>query len=1477
MLSRRLFAEALVLVELEGVPEAVATALSAFVAAHEPVLTRADVFPADPAGYTVPASLTLHGVDYGEVPSAVRDLHPRVCLLLEGVAAAEVLRVMLQTSWMLPSRASDNERVDHYKTAVLRDTQAAYRLMTRAVELLGVLDLPLHSVGQALVGNPATLPALVAAVERTPHNRAPVLQAQLTLLCALVEATPAPPHAAVADWFRLMQSTNFMAATPLPHRTVTEALATAVLVRMLGLDDPEGGELYTAVPGAFGAVNSALANTASNPVVMLAWLVPLYRKAAAWDSVPDAWTSVFADALLEHTIRAFTVRCYNLDVYRALELLADALAADPRRASVVAHVLAHAAPLTPLTPELAHTVNHCLGQADAATVARFYASPGVERWLVLARTKFPAAILPFVLLALRIPEAAVAELASMRAYATVLPSETLDRITVPDSSPELVVLLEDMDIAIPHEREGMVLNMPKGTCAKPLPTDDEHELLVVFLYHYDGWALLGRVLHNCVALLPAGSAAESPYLLAAAILRLLAACVPTDDSILALFGKFADALDVVFACADEAAQHRHVAMLAALLDAIAALVQVPACAPRVWLYLAKLRLLGRSGALETVLGTVEVPAADFSATTAAVAALGSMVQAALAQVPVGTAPPAVSEVLALLTAHVVRVFERVAYWGVLELHPHTKAQLAGAIGKVLCQVVVSVHGTVVSRPAAVLEPACKTISDAFLTAAVNGLQVRAAELVVACLSHADSPYTQVLFQNVLALLLLLVAVRLLLGLAPLALETRLYQQLPHLVAIAATHPQHAPAVTHLLATLVVGTTPPPAPLLLAFLGPHAPVLLQRLATTIASQFAPTPATVGAYDFVAATMQSKQEGLLVRLLHGDKATGTPSVLELLQKTAVSMGTLADPVALHLADALALAYNQWSMESDDQRLVEELVRRLDPLPAADATADLYATQMSAKTAEILALRLYAAPDANKLQGEAVVSQSLFLASVTAAFAVTGYREQLHAAVRREFEASFQLPLELFVRLLFVRAHRFGEHLVYNLGLMDTVLGAAPAWTRLRAQVIEASANLQQVRLQSARARAYAALLVAYLQRCTPAKPQRFVELATQLLGMGVATGDPAENSSIDTERLECAFYLVHETLKPGAGDGAGVVVAACELLTRHDFGFLDRLSSSDTAYRPALRALLVALPCVALPQRLFAEHQPVLVQTMRLVVARGVLYLCGALVAGDAPLQPAAHDLVLILSLVKRLGALALPQSFVQQLAQLLVENDTLRAVLQMYASADAAHAETALLFLHQWVLFPEVAERLVAAGLFGVLVESPVLRQIQQGVLATPALHRIWCHGLLRVVLRVVATFGARLVPDVCGFVGLFATPVRECLAGWSGNRVVVSTPYVLETRLLVELRKALADLGMKAYQDSIGAETGLFPGLDLEELRTALRDRLRYLLDHPKFLESRMVPALPEEQAQCDLGASEHASFVAALTADIRLLKNIME
>ncbi|KAG7740271.1 hypothetical protein KL912_001449 [Ogataea haglerorum] len=1374
-------------------------------------------------------------------------------------------------------------------------------------------------------------------------------------------------------WFRLMKDSNFCGLSRLCEddsndRVATfESLCTILSLVMLDLDFNFGAltdeDSFTNDPEIMYAINDCLLTSHANSIVLYAWSIILHRKHLVISNNPSHPISVqliqkfgglenlqkiyltCAKKAEELDVCASMIRCHAILSYDSLY---DAILA----AFVVAFV-----PYIQLNDNITLAIRKIMTNAPDRIVERFFLNPATEDLMAIARAKLPLSIKSFIRLVGINSNLAYEELANLKSYMEVFKEEDFYyKYLIDDENPQLIKLTQDIDVLPPYETPGeLSLLLKEGTKAQLFPGANKDDLVVAFLYDYNGWTLLGRILKNLSKKLDSNPEKVD---LACEIFQLMTKISQElekdkfDEVIkaMSMFADDCDVIEVIFRILEQALQLRNVHLLQSGFDLLSSL-SLCGYSFRIWSYLYKSQLLGlkaNAGLASTILGTVEMVKWRYGFTLSLLKLTNSILDDCLV-VSDDVNWKLKSEVLDRLVAYCIHVYENFLHWmftdDVQRLQIGTYAQL------VFVKIIVSLYGVdngtdPKAKVTRVFAQSCERITRMFL---VPDIQVsRTSKPILETFSSLSDAVTDIdtsglfglwqqrfidgMFEFATTLISIRSACQ---GTLASAFEMDLYSIIPRLVDLYAGTMNLRASVLNLLSSLVSTSWEKEPPSLLTHLGQeHTQLLLKCLAVDMANEFETHGMKIALFRFFSSVMEGDQEGLSIVFITGrnikdcildekkslskeDKLRKSQlSLLKILKALISKISVYPSNVSLKLVESLALAFNSWTTakeDNDDEKFVMSIISELSSFPKPLSTDDgeawneyFYQVNIKAKMAEIVSLYLFVSKNnANKTKIYQLLNSQDFIAQLKDKFELEdGSLSPIEHELKEFTIDGMSFKLSQFERTPFFVKEAYGHDSSHSLELMDKLFEKSAKWEVVRNQVIASSLSFQLVSARVTAAKSFGALVTCFCKNNGVEIDPQYISLATTLLKINDQEGIISPNFAIIyQERIDLAFFvcLTFSKRKENKFDDKIVfplISSACQLLVSNDIDLLGGLLSFENQnYRPLLRTLLIALGMIKKDTMLFMEYGATFVDIFSAIIANSVKTIFKSIqnevmasrktdYGSSLLVCKQADDLSLIISLLHTLVNKRLPRDLEVSIAKLVIDSGLFRSTANFFSCShlikvnqEAVFSEISLKIINELVQLKPVAEKLLANGLFMVLVDSQISVQIQRGdvspvVPATARLHQIWVDGLLSTILTLITTFGEKLSSEIYLFVKSFSKQFQSTLSGWLDSTTPISLPIVHETSQIIFLAKALNLLDIYENVASNSDSVKLIPGLDSKEERLNLVNGLNYLISHPKFLSSRIVASNLEEQKLLD--SDEKYKLVDRVLDEIKQLKDML-
>lgn len=1552
------------------------------------------------------ADFSLRNILYSDLTDSNKEDAKTLSELLK-IDYKESLRVIRQTCFRIPERKIKNydkfksklpddrekylkeERILLYSGRVLRERRTILKLVAELVsnKMNPEMSSTVRNLGKQIVLSGKYLSGLIANISSlVGHLNSGTLATGFSkelddliyvesllliiesakVLIELLTAIDTVSKEGTLEWFEFV-STNGSSLALSSHMTYTESFALIqslfTVVSLLFMDLENNFEMentgsYLNHGSIFKKINDTIVyNENSTSVVLFSWSVLLLKKSIILEEYnqPD-FTAIITVADIKNSIRIAESRLETSSVFKDLANLNELLKFDNVYATILANVLLTTLPLVSLTSELASSIASILENAPSSIIEKFFGDELFVNTIILARTKFPISLTPYLKLASINGRFALAELQEMKSYISLFKrDQVVGLYDIDDENTELVKLVRSVDIYPPYEiNKKLSLVLASGTKAKILPSADDNSVLMTFLYKFNGWAFLGRVLQN-ISKVYDNSDAEKVELVVnilSLLTRTIQNCLPNESRLIletmSAYTDDSDIIEVIFRLFEQGLHSRNTVVLKTLLKLFASLM--PLVSNRIWLYLSKSSLFsqsGKEGLASTIFGSIEMVKGDYSFTVSLVDLVHALFQNSLSlheEYPERSR----SLILSNLVSHLIMVFE--SFLHCRFNHGYQKLELGVLILDLFSSILATVYGIDEKtksdeKATKVFASSATKIIDSFLVTGSDCSRVSFPLLsMVDSLASSISTYeicdvSGFWYDNWircgLAFSQLVISVRSSLDLKPSTLERSLFTKLPSLVNAYAQYPSLRKGLLDLISALTNGSWDEgEQPSLLSHLGrDYAHVLLHSLASDLDNAFDDYKVKISLYDFICAVMDGKQEGLSVLLLSGrdvfgefadiDKTEPKPlSLLNILKKNVNDINYYPNVVSLHLVDAIALAFNSWTtvrVNDDDTEFINLLITRIQaplhetPQTVEDYISVCYELKLVSKIAEILSLFLFTTKN-EKCKNSIInlISSQEFVRTLRTRFTIEDNQPSLHSNLQVSFENEFPGLELLQFRVSLLKRNRFGLATVYNLVLMDRLFKDETQWTNLREQVIASSMNIQYLNSQVSIAKSFGGLLTAFCRKSPQSLDTKFLTLVSDLLKINTSENiDTDVSSLVYQERVELAFFLLYNC--PDAKRDSAVIIeiikVASELLTSSSLNFLTALTNDSVSYRSLLRIIYISLNSVKDRYDLILEAFSVFRDLFDLIVAKGTRTILVELQndvyrsrtskkQSPEKLAERLDDLQLVFLIVKVFVSLKAPSDLHSEMATLMSDNGTIKALLNLYSVSylievndEHIFAQLSLMFVQQLLTIKVMAEKFYSTGLFIVLVESTISHPIKTGGLsvATGAQHhRIWINGLLPVFLTILSKLGPSIIREFSYAVQSFGKQIEYCVESWArdSSSIKINTAVISETSQILLMFQMIQSLNID-FSGYNGARNGsvsggmavdmpILPGLETEAKRDDFVDCINNLLKHPKFLASRISASSAEEQRTLEKRDDAYETFVKYVIEEIRDLRDFL-
>lgn len=1210
--------------------------------------------------------------------------------------------------------------------------------------------------------------------------------------------------------------------------------------------------------------------------------------------------------------------------FRALDLTPELFRVLPQRldyANIVCVFVQACLPYVNMTEAVAQIVTSIISPFPEL-IDIFFSDPFADRALLLSKAKVPLSMRPFVLLCKCLGADAYEFISTMTGYMLEIPSEFQDYEFVSKSS-TVVRLLSDLVVDRSLDEDGIVI--PSGTRGNLII--DGARTLVLWSMNYNGWPYFARVLEQAEA----ARAWDARNL---DILDLITSTLNAMDenkgnellSILSTGVTTEDFIELALKIYDSALLLQKIEVCISCTKFLTALVRVNP--HRVWPYLGRSRLLERNGKpslMSNLMGSVEIVSNNFDFTLSIILFVEILVMEAIAESLEEEINVSMKmQILSQFTKHFLEVYESFAYWRYAR--QAQRVEIGTAVTRVFSTILrtcfrVEDNVPLGDKIVSVLAPSAELLLGAFLTP--NKVAMRTLEPILGgiesiaktqnpldstdtVMSEAEMKYAEVS----LRFCSLLIRIRSILRLPSSLLETKVYASAPDLVQIFVRYFNLHAVVMEVQEAAVAGYWPEDQPSLLAHLGTkHSQMLITGLMRAVENELERESSLITISSFFAAVVGSQQEGLCTLLISGrdtrkgpTKVESERSLLSVLEKqVAFHWKDFDTSVLVPVLNAIALAHNTWTLSTSSslQALNKALLRIIIDnfevkIPEKQAEQDAFLNNAShnlvtSKAVNILAIQLFKSPDnLGKEILDFLESNNNLEVYSKKYFSVHGFRASLHGNLHRNFDRKWpEGKLVKSAKSDHLSPRIYSASYLYDLGLLDSILGRDVVWHGFRREVVEANINLSYIDSQLLMIQAWTSFLTSLTLHVVKRKNEKVLQSLRSVASLAISASlnealQYPEFQATVKRRLDTAFFILFNASKLSMDIYSDYdLERSYALLTDPSLAFLKLLNGvdqpNDKSYEPLLKILSLLLDALVKKRTNGIAKGGVkeLNSSVSGSVIQGVVRSDGSNSGSKSSLyhiingivdmvavkgmktivsaidtrkdSGAVEDIVQITSILKKClelpGIAVLHTNLMSMMSDVACERTVLSLYsysLELSVNGDPVFGELALYYIQEWLKLGAMADHFVINGLFGVLNQSPLSKRIQRGGInpgVAPRLHSIWTKGILSTILMLLRQLGSRIVPGVLLFLNYFRDQIDFALRSWTEPSLITLSMINETSQILV-----LLDVVTKICEsDQISHIPEFISNAELLEA-------FDYLLIHGRYLASMVAATNAEDQ-----------------------------
>lgn len=1072
-----------------------------------------------------------------------------------------------------------------------------------------------------------------------------------------------------------------------------------------------------------------------NSVILYSWLSILIRK---YYFVNEYQNNVFSVELQKKislqniifNINELNARCLKLEIFKQLFYLNEMLKYDNNYSCVLFFVIFSMLPLIILTPEISRTIQSIMSNCPDWVIEKFFECDESLNAIILTRSKFPLLLTPFLNFASINGSFAFNELNEMKSYMAIFNKlKFMNYYQINDDDTDLIKMTKSIEIPNPLiSSDEPFLVIEKGVRAKILPSKKNDEILVVFLYNYNGWFLLGTFLQNILDNFEFND--ENKINFFDDVVKLLIKIVANISIdklkfVLDSMSKYTndlDVFDVFFKLFERFLHLKNTHILKNCIYLISHLL--PIYSSKIWHYLSKSSFFFNNddeSIISIIFGAIEVVSGDYSFTLALIKLTDVMVENSILFCDLNQ-DKLKKKIFNNLVSHLLFVFEFLN--DSKFSRSSQKIDLNISILDVFSNI-LSIHHSInknlyVNRSKSFFfYEASKLILNSFLTSDSSSLKslYPISKILNSILFeysiHQLNDDSGFLYNEwvrcILSYSQLLVTIRSSIKLTPSYFEKELFECFPKLVLLYSQHEEFKKEVLNLMTCLTksVWKTENNSSILSHLNQDYAKILLNVLSGDLTNSFNNYDIKIALYDFICSVLESKEEGLSIFFTSEDdvfndfneddkienhEKSKSVSLLNVLKKNIKDFNYRPDFVNINLIDAIFLIFNSQNTASDnyeDINFIDELIEKIkvsldDEPQKSNEYIDLcYKLKFLSKIYETLSIIFFKLNNKTCIKRiESFIKSDFFFNVFKSSFIINDHKKISQKELHEKFKQKFpDFDLSQFATC-FTKRNRFGIGAVYNLLFMDRIFKTNPNWPDFRNELILASVISQYLSTQFYFSKSIGLLITSYCKKSDSQLDSRFLVLAKHLLKLSVSEDQlDGDFSEFFYDRINLSFFLIYSFLKKNQSHETTEEVfellkTSFKLLSSFTIDFNQNSSDLQIHHRKLLKIIYCLLELLRNEKNVSIEYNFVLKGIFDLVIVKGTLNFLDQLendvhtLSSDKKkfqlkINSSLNDFVLTFSILKTFVKIN-SNNLNNSIGKILENEEIIKALLKLYS-------------------------------------------------------------------------------------------------------------------------------------------------------------------------------------------------------------------
>lgn len=964
----------------------------------------------------------------------------------------------------------------------------------------------------------------------------------------------------ITEWFKLMQSTEYFSniiINDLESLITLQSVSSIIGLSFFDLEFNFGSldddDSFMNKAPTLNEITDLILNTESNPIISYAWSIILHRKNTVLEMFQDDPKSIdfksnLDSGILKDIVDIYTSLAINankLDIFNSLLKCYQNIKFEKPFTNILGTFITQYFPYIQQPDDYSiGIISKIMKNCSGKIISSFFENESVNQLMILLKAKMPLSLDSFVSLVSINANLAVEELKCLNSYMTILDSNQFSlQYSIDDQQPDLINLTTKVQILPPFESQNeLCLILKEGTKGQILNGNlDNSESLVVFLYDYNAWSLLGRVIKNLSIELKEHD--DLKFKTIDRLINLLTLVLnefdnETINEIFNYLNEYLDdfdLIDIIFRILDQSANLKKINTITQIFKFIQSLID-NGYSHRVWsnIYKSQLFSIGKSSHYNSsngnliigLLGKVVIPSGDFDSIIEFFQLGHCLLLNSLKYDPNVTIKLK-SEVLNQFVLHGITIFEHFITWNFK--YSYKKYKLGSLISSFFNKILIF-HNKNESleynyhKVNEVLDLSFNNLINVFLIQFIEDL--RSISFILHTMYQANASFSTINSSmdlkgyhikqwqlNSFNLIINLIKVRKSISDKSSTLEMTFFKNIKGLINIYLFDSSLRLPILKLVKELISSNH---GISLLTHLGPnHTKLFLKLMNDNMSNDFEDDELLIGVYDLFSSIMRNDQEGLSIVLITGkvnidsienQEQENQYSLLKILKNSLNSYQKYPSLVLLHIFDSLINLLKRWNgglIKFHDNSFVQSVLilafdkefKRED----GNKMEIIYNSQLKCKMIEILSLLLTIYHNGSKECEKMIIDKlndTKFIEQLPNFFIIDKVKNE---DIESEFKLKYGENYSLNQFLINSNHHLndFDIDLKYDFELLNHLFENDQNWELIKKSIIKTNLNELVIKSQISLASSYEKLVKNFCQLNPTKISLEYISITDKLL--------------------------------------------------------------------------------------------------------------------------------------------------------------------------------------------------------------------------------------------------------------------------------------------------------------------------------------------------------------------------------------------